>query len=60
MEQTQEFSIIKMFNKAQILKNKWAEDMDSLISEPITFQEVMKFLAKHFNLKEEKDKLEKK
>jgi len=49
-----------MFNKAQILKNKWAEDMDSLISEPITFQEVMKFLAKHFNLKEEKDKLEKK
>ncbi len=59
-ESGKEFSIIKMFNKAQILKNKWDEDMASLISEPITFQEVIKFLAKHFNLKKEKDKLKKK
>ena len=59
-ESGKEFSIIKMFNKAQTLKNKWDDDMASLISEPITFQEVIKFLAKHFNLKEEKDKLKKK
>jgi predicted nucleotidyltransferase component of viral defense system len=55
-----EFSIIKMFNKAQTLKNRWDKDMISLIAEPITFQEVIKFLSKHFNLKEEKEKLKKK
>jgi len=31
--------------------------MISLISEPITFQEVIQYLAKHFKLKEEKEKL---
>lgn len=55
-----DFSIIKMFNKAQTLKNRWDKDMSALLAEPITFQEVIKFLAKHFNLKEEKDKLKKK
>ncbi len=60
LESGDDFSIIKMFNKAQTLKNRWDKDMASLISEPITFQEVIKFLAKHFNLKEEKDKLKKK
>ena len=50
-----EFSIIKMFNKAKTLKNRWDKDMGSLISEPISFQEVMKFLAKHFKLKDEKE-----
>lgn len=52
-----EFSIIKMFNKAKTLKNRWDKDMISLIAEPITFHEVIKFLAKHFKLKEEKSAL---
>lgn len=52
-----EFSIIKMFNKAKTLKNRWDKDMTSLIAEPTSFQEVMKFLAKNFKLKDEKDKL---
>mgnify|MGYP001575123925 CR=1 FL=1 len=51
-----EFSIIKMFNKAKMLKNRWDKDMASLISEEITFQEIIKFLSKHFKLKEEKEK----
>ncbi len=51
-----EFSIIRMFNKAKTLKNKWDKDMVSLITEPISFQEVIKFLSKHFKLKEEKEK----
>lgn len=55
-ESGDEFSIIKMFNKAQTLKNRWDKDMTSLISEEITFQEVIKFLANHFKLKEHKDK----
>ena len=59
-ESGDEFSIIKMFNKAKMLKNKWDKDMIFLISEDITFQKVMKFLSKHFNLKEEKDKIKNK
>ena len=59
-ESGDEFSIIKMFNKAKMLKNRWDKDMNSLIAEPITFQEVIKFLSKHFNLKKEKEKLKKK
>src|SRR3989344_8188921 len=51
-----EFSIIKMFNQAKKLKNRWDKDMVSLISEEISFQEIIKFLSKHFNLKEEKEK----
>jgi len=59
-ESGDDFSIIKMFNKAKTLKNRWDKDMISLIAEPITFQEVIKFLAKHFKLKEEKGKTKKK
>jgi predicted nucleotidyltransferase component of viral defense system len=55
-----EFSVIKMFNKAQTLKNRWDKDMVSLISEPISFQEVIQFLAKYFKLKEAKEELKKK
>src|SRR3989344_3453879 len=57
LESGDEFSIIKMFNRAQKLKRGWDEDMLALISEPITFEEVMKSLAKHFKLKEEKERL---
>ncbi len=52
-----EFSIPKMFNKAQTLKNRWDRDMVALLAEPVSFQEVMRYLAKHFKLKEEKEKL---
>lgn len=55
-----EFSIIKMFNKAKTLKNRWDEDMTSLLANPISFQEVIKYLAKHFKLKEEKENAKKK
>jgi predicted nucleotidyltransferase component of viral defense system len=51
-----EFDIIKMFNKAKKLNRRWDEDMTALIKDKITFEEVMTTLAKHFKLKEEKDK----
>ncbi len=53
------FSIIKMFNQAKKLKNRWDDDMEALLSSKVTFQEVITTLAKHFKLKEEKDKLRK-
>ena len=54
-----DFSVIKMFNKAKTLKNRWDKDMIALLSNPISFQEVIQFLAKHFKLKEEKEKIKK-
>ena len=54
-----EFSIIKIFNKAKTLKNRWDKDMVALISEDISFQEIIKFLSAHFKLKEEKEKAKK-
>ncbi len=54
-----EFSIIKMFNKAQTLKNRWDKDMAPLLAEPISFQEVMQYLSKYFKLKEEKENTKK-
>jgi predicted nucleotidyltransferase component of viral defense system len=54
-----EFNIIKMFNKAKKLKNKWDEDMEPLLSEKVTFTKIMRTLAKHFKLKQEKEKLKK-
>ncbi len=55
-----EFSILKMFNKAKTLKNRWDQDMLPLLAEEVSFQTVMKYLASHFNLKEEKGKIKKK
>ena len=52
-----EFSIIRMFNRAKKLRNRWDDDMVALLSTQVSFQEVMKELAKHFKLKEEKEKL---
>jgi predicted nucleotidyltransferase component of viral defense system len=54
-----EFSIIKMFNKAKTLKNRWDKDMVPLLADPVSFQDVIKSLAKHFNLQEEKGKVKK-
>ncbi len=51
-----EFDIIKMFNRAKKLKNRWDEDMEPLLAEEISFQKVMKTLAEHFKLKREKEK----
>jgi len=55
-----EFNIIKMFNRANILKNRWDKDLIPLITEDISFQEVMKTLSDYFKLKEEKMKLKNK
>jgi len=52
-------SILKMFNKAKALHKRWNEDMLPLLVEEVSFREVMTTLAKHFNLKEEKDALKK-
>jgi len=52
-----EFNIIKMFNQAKKLKNRWDTDMVALLPEEITFQEVITTLAQHFRLKDEKDAL---
>ncbi len=49
-------SILKMFNKAKTLRNRWNSDMLPLLVEEVSFQEVMKTLAAYFKLKEEKDK----
>ncbi len=54
------FSIISMFNQAKKLKNRWDNDLEPLLAEKITFQEVMKTLAKYFKYSEEKDKLKEK
>ncbi|MEK6886295.1 MAG: nucleotidyl transferase AbiEii/AbiGii toxin family protein [Nanoarchaeota archaeon] len=49
-----EFSIMNMFNKAKTLKNRWDDDMTSLLAEPVSFKIVMQFLSDYFKLKEEK------
>ena len=54
-----EFNIISMFNKANTLHKRWNEDMIALLAKEIPFEQVMKTLAQHFKLKEEKDKLKK-
>jgi len=50
-------SIIKMFNRARKLHKIWNEDMLPLLVEEVSFKEVMRTLASHFNLKDEKEKL---
>lgn len=54
-----EFNVISMFNRANKLHKRWDADMVSLLAEEIPFEQVMKTLAQHFKLKEEKDKLKK-
>ena len=53
------FSVIRMFNKAKKLKNRWDEDLLPLLAEEVSFPEVMTTLAKHFKLKEEREKIKK-
>jgi len=52
-----EFNIVKIFNRANRLKNQWDQDMGQFIAKKISFITVMKTLAKHFKLKDEKKKL---
>jgi predicted nucleotidyltransferase component of viral defense system len=51
-----EFSIPKMFNKANTLKNRWDSDLVPLLAEETAFTTIIRYLATHFNLKEEKKK----
>ena len=51
-----EFDIIKMFNKAKELKNRWNENLLPLLAKEVSFQELMTTLASYFKLKEEKNK----
>lgn len=59
-ESGHEFSVLRMFNNAKKLKNRWDKDMEPLLAEEISFQKVITTLAKYFKLKEEKDNLKKK
>ena len=52
-----EFNIVKMFNRANILKNRWDQDVERFLKEKVTFYEVMKMLAEYFKLKSEKQNL---
>ncbi len=51
-----EFNVIKMFSKANKLKNLWDEDIIPLLAEEVSFQEVMRTLSRYFKLKDEKEK----
>lgn len=51
-----DFSIIRMFKNAQKLKNQWELDLVPLLAEEVPFETVIKALAEHFKLKDEKDK----
>ncbi len=55
----QDSSILKMFNRAKKLYGEWNDDMVPLLVEEVSFVEVMQTLAKHFNLKDEKEFLKK-
>lgn len=55
-----EFSIVKLFSNANTLKNRWDTDMVPLLSQETDFPTMMRYLAKHFKLKKEKQKLKKK
>ena len=49
------YDIEKMFNKAKTLHKRWFDDIEPLLVEQITFEEVMTTLAKHFKLKDVKE-----
>ena len=55
-EAGKEFSIIRIFKNAQKLKTQWEPDLVPLLTQEVPFQTVIKFLATHFKLREEKDK----
>ncbi|MDO8564190.1 MAG: nucleotidyl transferase AbiEii/AbiGii toxin family protein [Nanoarchaeota archaeon] len=58
-ESEKEFSVIRMFKNAQKLKNQWEPDLMPLLTKEVSFQTVIKALAHHFKLKEEKEQRKK-
>ena len=54
-----QFDITRMFSNANKLKNRWDHDLAQLLAREISFQQVMKSLANHFKLKQEKAKKKK-
>src|SRR3989338_1069400 len=56
-EAGKEFSIVRMFKNAQKLKTQWDPDLVPLLVKEVSFKTVIKALAVHFKLKEEKDKI---
>lgn len=58
-EAGKEFSIIRMFKNAQKLKTQWEPDLVPLLTEEVPFETVIKALAAHFKLKDEKEKVKK-
>lgn len=55
-----EFSVIRMFNRAKKLKNRWDTGLVPLARDAVSFETVMKTLAKQFRLAEEKEKQKRK
>jgi predicted nucleotidyltransferase component of viral defense system len=51
-----EFSIVRMFSKAKTLHKRWDDDMLPLLAEEIEFTEVMRTLAKKFDLQSHREK----
>ena len=47
--------MIRMFNRAKLLKNRWDSDLAPLLVDPVSFETVMGALAKEFKLKAAKD-----
>src|SRR3989338_1692029 len=58
-EAGKDFSIIRMFKNAQKLKTQWESDLVPLLTEEVSFQTVIKALATHFKLKDEKEQRKK-
>ncbi len=58
-EAGKEFSIVRMFKNAQKLKTQWEPDLIPLLTEEVPFHTVIKTLATHFKLREEKEKVKK-
>ncbi len=58
-EAGKEFSIIRMFKNAQKLKTQWDPDLVPLLTKEVPFETVIKALAMHFKLKDEKEKMKK-
>jgi len=58
-EAGKEFSIVRMFKNAQKLKTQWEPDLVPLLAKEVSFKTIIKTLAMHFKLKEEKEKVRK-
>lgn len=58
-EAGKEFSIIRMFKNAQKLKTQWEPDLVPLLTKEVPFETIIKALATHFKLKDEKEKVKK-